>query len=112
MGEKEPAGAEQKAEKGMGQEDTEQMTIQEYHEEFPNCAVCGSPDTCTHHIDSKGMGGSKVRDQKNNWIPLCNHDHMRAHRLKKPYLTRTKLFELKAKMEKKRKEEYVFGGVN
>ena len=88
------------------------MTIQEYHEEFPNCAECGSPDTCIHHIIPKGMGGSKARDRRNIWIPLCNDAHMRAHRLKRPYLTKAKLFELKAKMEKKREEEYIYGGVN
>lgn len=90
------------------------MTIDEYHREFPNCAVCGNPETAVHHIIPKGMGGSKVRNAKNNWITLCDYHHRAAHGLfyKKLCLSKTKLFEIKAKVEKKREEEYVFGGIN
>ena len=88
------------------------MTIDQYHEEFPNCAVCNNPETVTHHILLKGIGGSKVRDAKNNWVVLCNNCHLQAHRLRQPYLTAAFLFQMKAKVEKKRRESYVFGGVN
>jgi len=88
------------------------MTIEEYHNEFRSCAVCGGLDTVVHHIIPKGIGGSKVRDVKNNWITLCNAHHLAAHRLRLPYLSKEFLFEMKVKVEKERRESYVFGGIN
>lgn len=75
------------------------MTIQEYHEEYPRCAVCGSYETEVHHIQPKGMGGSKARDRAWNWITLCRRHHEQAHRLRKPYLSKGTLFELKRRIE-------------
>ena len=94
------------------------MTVDEYHREFPNCAICNYPETVVHHIILKGLGGSKVRDVKNNWVPLCSLHHKMAHFLiigrpiRNYRLSKQALFEAKIKMEKKREEEYVFGGVN
>lgn len=86
------------------------MTIDEYRREYPNCAVCNYPETAIHHINPKGMGGSKIRDIKNNWLSLCDFHHRSAHHLiKNYYLNAQELFDAKIRVEKKKEEEIVFG---
>jgi len=85
------------------------MTINEYHREFPDCAMCLRLDTQVHHIQPKGMGGSKERDVPGNWITLCHSHHMAAHYRVQPYLSKEFLFEVKKRVERKKKEEVVFG---
>lgn len=106
------AFAEQRRRYNLRMKRQEKMTVEEYHNEFPDCAICNNPETVVHHILLKGIGGSKVRDVKNNWVTLCNNCHLRAHGLRHPKLSKETLFEAKWKMEKKREEEYIFGGVN
>ena len=86
------------------------MTIDEYHREFPNCAICNYPETVIHHIVLKGMGGSRLRDVKGNWIPLCSIHHKMAHHLvmNRP-LSPEELFIAKARLEKGKEEEIIFG---
>jgi hypothetical protein len=89
------------------------MNVQEYHEEFSDCAICGkNKETVIHHILCRGMGGSRVRDVKNNWVTLCNNCHLRAHGLRHPKFSKEALFEAKIKMERERNREYVYGGSN
>lgn len=49
-----------------------------------SCEVCGVshiiPDGIDiHHIELKGMGGSKLRDNHENLIALCGECHRLAH---------------------------------
>ena len=85
------------------------MTIDEYRREFPNCAICLRPGIEVHHIWPKGMGGSKERDIPENWISLCHSHHMAAHCRVEPYLSKEFLFEVKKRVERKKREEVVFG---
>jgi hypothetical protein len=40
------------------------------------CWYCNKNVWCeAHHIESRGMGGSKLRDQISNLIPLCRSCH-------------------------------------
>ena len=52
------------------------------------CEVCGQPAKDCHHIDSRGMGGSKTKDTLDNLIGLCRECHLSAHKneLSKEYL--------------------------
>lgn len=43
------------------------------------CGVCGWPAVDIHHIESRGMGGSKTRDNPENLIALCRLCHEKAH---------------------------------
>jgi len=85
------------------------MTIDEYHREFPECAICLKLGIQVHHIWPKGMGGSKERDVQENWISLCYSHHMAAHYRKRPYLSKVFLLEAKKRVERKKREEIVFG---
>lgn len=44
------------------------------------CEVCGLVAVDIHHIEPKGMGGSKKRDYIENLIALCRSCHDKAHR--------------------------------
>ena len=43
------------------------------------CESCGAVAVDIHHIDRKGMGGSKLKDHISNLIALCRGCHTRAH---------------------------------
>ena len=46
-------------------------------EEFNPCEVCGARAVDIHHIECRGMGGSKVKDDINNLMGLCRECHIR-----------------------------------
>ena len=65
--------------KGMGYSTTEWI----------GCEVCGGTAVDIHHIESRGMGGSKIADTIENLMALCRTCHHEADfgtNLKKDYL--------------------------
>ena len=63
-----------------------------YHiAEFVGCEVCGKPATDIHHVDNKGMGGSKTKDYIENLIALCRSCHNKAHANE---ITKDQLYEI------------------
>jgi 5-methylcytosine-specific restriction endonuclease McrA len=46
--------------------------------DFIGCEVCGRPASDIHHIQPRGMGGSKLRDTPDNLIALCRPCHTEA----------------------------------
>jgi len=48
-------------------------------DDFIPCENCGSRAVDIHHIDNKGMGGSKTKDFIENLIALCRKCHNAAH---------------------------------
>ncbi|MCP3684680.1 MAG: HNH endonuclease [bacterium] len=55
------------------------------------CEVCGNICSDTHHISSRGMGGSKTKDRIENLIGLCRKCHNRAHFIEYPPLSQIDL---------------------
>ncbi len=50
------------------------------HGERIMCQYCNSKEgTDIHHVDNKGMGGSKTKDYEENLIALCRDCHTDAH---------------------------------
>jgi hypothetical protein len=47
--------------------------------DFIPCEICGGQATDIHHIEPKGMGGSKTKDYIENLIAVCRDDHNRCH---------------------------------
>ena len=47
--------------------------------DFIACEVCGSKSVDIHHIDAKGMGGSKLKDYIENLIAVCRDCHIKCH---------------------------------
>ena len=43
--------------------------------DFIPCEVCGNQAVDVHHIDNKGMGGSKLKDFIENLMGLCRSCH-------------------------------------
>ena len=43
---------------------------------FIECEVCGSPANDIHHIEARGMGGSKEADNIENLQALCRKHHL------------------------------------
>lgn len=43
--------------------------------EKPPCEICSSPSVDIHHIEARGMGGSKLKDMIENLIALCRGCH-------------------------------------
>ena len=41
------------------------------------CELCSRPANDIHHIVSRGMGGSKLKDNINNLMALCRICHVR-----------------------------------
>ena len=41
------------------------------------CEVCGMVAVDIHHIERRGMGGCKKKDEPNNLIALCRYCHLR-----------------------------------
>ena len=52
--------------KGMGYDTTD----------FVPCEVCGSKAVDIHHIEARGMGGSKDADRIENLMALCRTCHV------------------------------------
>jgi hypothetical protein len=44
--------------------------------DFIPCEVCGSQAVDIHHIEARGMGGSKDRDTIENLMGLCRQHHI------------------------------------
>lgn len=42
-----------------------------------NCEICGMPATEIHHIQRRGMGGSKTADVPENLMAVCHDCHVR-----------------------------------
>ena len=69
--------------------------------DFIKCEVCPAPAVDVHHINRKGMGGSKTKDYIENLQALCRNCHYRADfgkgegKLSKEYLTKVHLELLK-----------------
>ena len=47
--------------------------------DFIGCELCNKPAIDIHHIDSKGMGGSKTKDYIENLIAVCRECHNDCH---------------------------------
>ena len=45
-------------------------------DDFYSCEVCGGRMVDIHHIDCRGMGGSKNKDEISNLIGLCREHHI------------------------------------
>jgi len=56
--------------------------------DFIPCDVCDSKATDIHHIDARGMGGSKEKDVIENLMALCRKCHIEFGDITdlKPYL--------------------------
>lgn len=44
--------------------------------DFIPCEVCGARATDIHHIESRGMGGTSLKDDINNLMALCRKCHI------------------------------------
>ena len=42
---------------------------------YISCEICGDPAVDIHHIECKGMGGSKLKDFIENLMALCRKCH-------------------------------------
>ena len=58
-------------------------------EDFIGCEMCGAKAVDIHHIEPKGMGGSKTKDFIANLVALCRSCHTRCHS-DKEFSSRTK----------------------
>jgi hypothetical protein len=45
-------------------------------DEFIPCEVCGDRAVDIHHIDCRGMGGSKTKDKIESLMGLCRSCHL------------------------------------
>jgi 5-methylcytosine-specific restriction endonuclease McrA len=45
-------------------------------DEFIPCEVCGNKAVDIHHIDCRGMGGTKEKDRIDNLMALCRKCHL------------------------------------
>jgi len=45
--------------------------------DFVPCETCGRKAVDIHHIDCRGMGGSKEKDMIENLMALCRECHIR-----------------------------------
>lgn len=46
-------------------------------EDFIPCEMCGQKAVDIHHIEARGMGGTKTKDKIENLQALCRHCHMK-----------------------------------
>jgi hypothetical protein len=45
--------------------------------DFIPCEVCGKQAVDIHHIEARGIGGSKEADNIENLMALCREDHLK-----------------------------------
>ena len=45
--------------------------------DFIPCEVCGKVAIDIHHIEARGIGGTKVGDTIDNLMALCREDHIK-----------------------------------
>ena len=45
--------------------------------DFIPCEVCGKTAVDVHHIEARGIGGSKEADSIENLMALCREDHLK-----------------------------------
>ena len=45
--------------------------------DFISCEVCNKQAVDIHHIEAKGLGGSKTKDNIENIMALCRDCHMK-----------------------------------
>ena len=45
--------------------------------DFIPCEVCGKTAVDIHHIEARGIGGSKEADSIDNLMALCREDHIK-----------------------------------
>jgi 5-methylcytosine-specific restriction endonuclease McrA len=45
-------------------------------DEFVACEICGQRAVDIHHIDCRGMGGSKEKDKIENLMAVCRKCHI------------------------------------
>jgi hypothetical protein len=45
--------------------------------DFIPCEVCGKTAVDIHHIEARGIGGSKEADAIENLMALCREDHIK-----------------------------------
>lgn len=45
-------------------------------EDFIPCEVCGSRAVDIHHIECRGMGGTRIKDEIQNIMALCREHHL------------------------------------
>lgn len=45
--------------------------------DFIPCEVCGKTAIDIHHIEARGIGGSKQADNIENLMALCREDHIK-----------------------------------
>ena len=66
------------------------------HEDFLPCEICNSKANDIHHIDCRGMGGSKEKDEIENLMGLCRkcHIHFGDKKQYKDYLIEVHLKKL------------------
>lgn len=48
--------------------------------DYVECESCGAEAVDVHHIENRGMGGSKTKDTPENLMALCRTCHDMAHR--------------------------------
>jgi hypothetical protein len=48
-------------------------------QDFIPCIVCGERSADVHHLEPKGMGGSKEKDNIENLVALCRRCHDLCH---------------------------------
>lgn len=46
-------------------------------DEFIPCEVCGRKAVDIHHLDCRGMGGSKTKDKIENLMAVCRDCHVK-----------------------------------
>jgi len=63
--------------------------------------LSGLPATQIHHLDPRGMGGSKLKDTKENLMALTFPEHEQAENRRKPFLSREYL--------QKKHDEFICG---
>ncbi len=48
-------------------------------DDFMPCEMCNTKAVDVHHVEPKGMGGNKTRDNIENLIGVCRKCHERCH---------------------------------
>ena len=51
-------------------------------QDFVPCEMCGTKAVDVHHIEPRGMGGSKTKDYIENLVGLCRQCHLKAEKSK------------------------------